>query len=81
MPDSAVRITNGHFIKVWRFKESPKEYQAMSNNGGDEDWVAFIPDEMSAYWVAWLESGTPFGCCCVDEFKVDGGTIKIGSHA
>jgi hypothetical protein len=69
------------FVKVWRFEESPKEYQALSKNGGDEDWVAFIPDEMKYYWVPWLEHGTPFGCCCVDEFKVDGGMVKIGSHA
>ena len=30
-------------IKVWRFEDAPKKYRALSTNGGDEDWIAFVP--------------------------------------
>lgn len=68
-------------IKVWRFYDAPKAYRDLSTNGGDEDWVAFIPDAMSQEYIGWLESGSSFGCCCVDEHKVAGGVIRIGCHA
>ena len=31
-------------ILVWRFYDAPEEYAALSVNGGDEDWLAFVPD-------------------------------------
>lgn len=68
-------------IKVWPFYDAPKEYQEMSKNGGDEDWVAFVPAALANTWIGWLEEGQSFGCCSVDEYVVDGGVIKIGSHA
>lgn len=44
-------------ILVWRFYDAPEEYRALSGHGGDEDWLAFVPDEIGtdaqrASWAA-----------------------------
>ncbi len=33
-------------IQIWNFDDAPKEYKDMSENGGDEDYIAFIPRSM-----------------------------------
>jgi hypothetical protein len=68
-------------ILVWRFEDAPKEYQELSDHGGDEDWVAFVPEYMKDYWIGWLESGSYFGCASVSEHEVAGDIIRIGAHA
>lgn len=30
-------------VVVWPWSDAPEEYRAMSQHGGDEDWVVFIP--------------------------------------
>jgi hypothetical protein len=67
-------------IRVWRFRDAPEDLQALSTNGGDEDWLAFVPDHLADQWIGWLESGGSFGCCDVDEFPIRGGVVRIGSH-
>ena len=68
-------------IRVWPFQEAPKKYQALSNNGGDEDWVAFVPARYKDRYIPWLAS------CSFDargepqECDVSDGTVYIGSHA
>lgn len=37
-------------IKVWHFYDAPEEYRALSGHGGDEDWLAFVPDEVGLDW-------------------------------
>ena len=68
-------------ILVWRFYDAPKEYQGLSPHGGDEDWIALVPNSMSGDYIGWLEPGSRFGCCDVSEHKVDSGTVYIGAHA
>lgn len=70
-----------NIIKVWKFEDAPKEYRDLSTNGGDEGWIAFVPAAFAEDWIGWLESGSSFGCFCVDEHKVEGGVIRIGCHA
>jgi hypothetical protein len=73
-------MENGNRIIVWYFYDAPEEYQKLSTNGGDEDWLALLPPGMSVPF--WMEAGSRFGCCCVDEFKQpDGSTVVIGSHS
>jgi hypothetical protein len=67
-------------ILIWNFEDAPKEYQSLSNNGGDEDWIAFIPESMKDEYIGWMDGGS-FGCCCVDEHEVEGGIIRIGAHS
>ena len=71
-------------ILVWKFKEAPEHYRKLSTHGGDEDWLAFIPDEYIhkyGFDVFWAEEGSSFGCCRVSETEINGGVVLIGAHA
>lgn len=70
-------------ILVWPFDDAPPEYRALSTHGGDEDWVAFVPEHETYAWgpPSWMSEGSNFGCCCVSETAVDGGKVYIGAHA
>lgn len=73
---------SGHAIHVWRFSDAPKQFQELSTHGGDEDWVALIPKEMAHEYIPWMEDGSPFGCCSVSEYQLDGGcVVRIGAHS
>ena len=75
-------IETGNAIQVWRFQDAPERLQRLSNNGGDEDWLALIPVSLRDEWISWLEEGGPFGCCDVQSVDMpDGSLVKIGSHA
>jgi hypothetical protein len=67
-------------IKVWKFDDAPPEYKLLSTNGGDEDWVAFVPRKFVGEYIAWLDSNQ-FGCAGVQTIEVDDGTIYIGCHS
>lgn len=64
-------------ILIWPYNEAPSEYQ-FTDNGGDEDWVAFIPNER---FIPPFLDGPAFGCCCINKYEVGGGIILIGCHA
>ena len=68
-------------IMVWRYRDAPQEFKDLSTNGGDEDWVAFVPDALTHAYIPWMEECSSFGCCDVSEYPVEGGIIRIGSHA
>lgn len=71
-------------IMVWEFHEAPKELRALSEHGGDEDWLAEIPSRYGdSYYIGWMEIG-PFGCCDVSQHahpSKPGWTVRIGVHA
>lgn len=71
----------GKTIFVWKFRDAPKYYREISENGGDEDWIAFVPDAMKDDYIGFLEEGSAFGYCCVEEHDVGGGRIYIGCHS
>lgn len=68
-------------ILVWPFKDAPPEYKILSTSGGDEDWLAFVPDHLKDSWIPWMEDGSVFGCAGVEEIPVHGGVVRIGSHS
>lgn len=73
--------TDQNCIRVWAFHDAPKDLQALSGHGGDEDWLALIPSGMVGQWIPWTESGTAFGCCDVSEHQLpDGRMVRIGAH-
>ena len=72
-------MSAARMIRVWRFRDAPKTYQNLSQHGGDEDCIAFVPKPMDQ--PLWMESGTAFGCCEVSEHPVSLGTVYIGAHA
>jgi hypothetical protein len=67
-------------ISIWSFEDAPKKYQRLSEHGGDEDWLAFIPEQILDRYMPFLESPT-FGCCEVSVHPVPGGEVRIGAHA
>jgi len=72
-------------IRVWRFVDAPEELRRLSQNGGDEDWLALVPPRLANAYIPWMEDGRGgFGCCCVDEHEhpeLPGYKVRIGSHA
>ena len=71
-------------IQIWRFAQAPQDLQALSTNGGDEDWVALVPAALwkAEYkWIPFLQSSM-FGPCDVDEYTLkNGDVVLIGCHA
>lgn len=71
-------------IAIWRFENAPGYLKDLSNNGGDEDWIAVLKkDFYDNHYIGFLEQGSPFGCCDVEKHTYDneGLVILIGSHA
>lgn len=74
-------------ILVYAFDEAPDDLRALSDNGGDEDWIAVMPAGVSDLVKmhaenTWLGEGGPFGCCSVSRHDLpDGRTVYIGAHA
>lgn len=67
-------------IIVWPFGEAPETYRALSDNGGDEDWLAFVPDSLKNKYLPWLEQ-PHFGVCDVSVYPIAGGEIHIAAHS
>ena len=70
-------VSVGHTILAWPFKYAPDEYKALSTAGGDEDWVAFVPDGFEQYphWLHYLDM-----CRSPQRHNVPGGHVVIGGH-
>jgi hypothetical protein len=71
-------------ITVWRFRDAPQELRALSDHGGDEDWLAEVPPRFRGDYIGWMEDGTSFGCCSVSLHShptKPGWTVRIGAHA
>lgn len=71
-------------VVVWPFAQAPEALRGLSDNGGDEDWVAFAPAVRvgGGGWPPdWLAAG-PFGICTVAVYLLpDGSEVRIGAHA
>jgi len=69
-------------IQVWRWQDAPESYRKLSPHGGDEDWVAYVPEALRHEEIAWMQRGSLFGCCDVSEHDLPGsGLVRIGAHA
>lgn len=71
-----------HMIRVYPFHNAPSTLRVLSEHGGDEDWLAIAPASMAQ--PAWMEDGTPFGCCdvSVHQHPTDKNlVVYIGAHA
>jgi hypothetical protein len=74
-------INDNKTIKFWLWADAPEYYKAFSENGGDEDWICFIPDALlkEGNWFPQFEQGAYNPD--VDQYDVPGGQIRICSHA
>jgi len=70
----------GKSIVIWEWWDAPGELRCLSPHGGDEDYVALLPKDMSL--PSWMDTGTSFGCCSVSDHEYeDGRMVFIGAHA
>jgi len=46
----------GTMILVWPFEDAPKDLQKLSTNGGDEDWLALVPDKLHGLSTNYLKA-------------------------
>ena len=71
-------------IAIWDWANAPECLKKESPHGGDEDWVALIPERLMGRPL-FLDEGTNFGCCSVHTTKVRIGNyiyeLRIGAHA
>lgn len=66
--------------KIYLWDEAPMRLKALSNHGGDEDWLAVLPRRFGNCPL--LHTGTNFAPCRASKYKLrDGRTIRIGAHA
>lgn len=69
-------------IVVWRFEDAPERFRSLSTNGGDEDWLAFVPSGFPGGVPFWMGDSADGGWCnIVDWYDVEGGSVCIGSHS
>jgi hypothetical protein len=78
----------GVHIMLYRYPTAPLELQALSQHGGDEDWIAVVPESWKdRYHLAFLEGGIAgnwFGCSDVSQHthpNYPNQLIFIGAHA
>lgn len=73
-------------LRVWRFQDAPAELQALSEHGGDEDWLLLIPPDYP-HGIDWAEVDScgwnnPFGVCKVSSYPLPNGwEVRIGAHS
>lgn len=73
-------MTDNKMIRVWPFYDAPPELQALSEHGGDEDWLALVPSSLAEAWLPWLE-GWQFGNDVTTHTLPDGSRVFIAAHA
>lgn len=79
--EASTRSAGDEAISVWRFEDAPDQYQALSTNGGDEDWLALVPPRYRNTYLGWMESPA-YGCSSIDWHELPYGyAVVIGAHA
>lgn len=79
-PELPTKAMQGQAMLIWKWWDAPGELRALSPHGGDEDYVAVLPEDMEQ--PSWMETGSSFGCCDVSEHRLDDGRgVYIGAHA
>lgn len=60
-------------IRIWRFSDAPLELRnACHHNGGDEDWLAVVPQSVAAEGaVTFLESSSFDSCGQPQRYVID----------
>lgn len=70
-----------NMICVFKWEHAPQALKDLSQHGGDEDWVAFLPANLLGEYIPWMRRGG-FGICSVSTIWFeDGSRVCIGAHA
>ena len=70
-------------IRVWRFEDANPQLRALSEHGGDEDWLVEVPSEYASYigW-DWLDKIDACLTPSIHEHPfIPGWKVLIGAHA
>jgi hypothetical protein len=67
-------------IIFWEFDDAPLEWQELSENSRDEDWIALASFYFGENMPSIVEKVSS-GLFLVQQYVVDEGTIYIGAHA
>ncbi len=78
MRDTVLAHDKLTMIRIWQWKDAPLRWRELSYNGGDEDWVMYVPDGCNADTYR-LEQA--IGICTTNVHPVQGGLVYIGVHA
>lgn len=73
-------------ICIWPWLDAPEEYRALSPHGGDEDYVAYVPEALRDEPIVWKlgdrnSAGGALGSSDVSEHEVHDGLVLIGAHS
>jgi hypothetical protein len=66
-------------IEIWRFADAPREYQALSGNGGDEDFIVIVRHQHLEFGPT--TSGGFLGVWHWSMYPYEGLEVWIGAHA
>ena len=65
---------------VWEFDAAPQVLQAISDCGGDEDYILALLIGLKDRWIPWAEE--VFGCGTVKNILLHSGiSVRVGCHA
>ena len=71
---------NNFNIVFSSFDSAPNFLQRVFSQGGDEDNIALITNNKS-YGDYGMKSGSSFGCCSVNKYKISYGEVWVGTHS
>ena len=75
-------MTGSPCAVVYRWDDAPEELRALSNHGGDEDWVIVLDAEHNYCWqFDEADNGYIPGWGNVSRFEVDDAIVVILAHA
>ncbi len=83
-PRASLDLLTDRTIVVFWYEKACQLWKDICCQGGDEDWIAFVPGEMTGDRIDWMASGTNFGGSSVDEYELpngNGAVLRVGSHA
>jgi hypothetical protein len=69
---------------VWRFDQAPAALRDLFQQGGDEDYLAIIPDALETDWVTFNEevfNNASFGCAHISRYECPPFVILVGTHS
>ncbi|MBP8183355.1 MAG: hypothetical protein KAX88_04570 [Rhodoferax sp.] len=70
-------------ITVWNWADAPPDLKALSDHGGDEDWIALVPQHYARdYYLAFLDHiDTRRTPQVTPHPSITGYEVWIGAHA
>ena len=71
----------GKAILIWKFKDAPHYYRELSELGGNEVWLMYVPAALEKEWLVEFitQAGEPFGERAIHRYPLSGAMVYIGA--